>query len=221
MLTRTVAYYEVRVVFGAASLLPALLLPACALFGWFVWVTQHRTPAPGEILMAFALALPLGSALAACHLMTIEREEDFDSLRRSYPEPAWRVPLMRAAGAALFMLASAGLSALIFSLTIPDFDFDEMVAPIFAPALYLTALGLLVNNVIGNYWVSAVAVCAYWYAEYQTHGQYTGVLYLFNNLIPLPDVEPNLNRGLLLALAVIGFTLNIGYSIWRRRRGVG
>lgn len=221
MLTRNVAYYEARVVFGLASLLPALLLPAYALLGGLIWATQNRIPRFGELQSAFIFGLPLGAALAAAHLMTIEREENFDALRRSYPEASWRMPLIRIIGAVFLMVASAVVSALIFRFIYGDYDLSQSVLPAFAPALYLIGLTLLVNNILGNYWVSAALVTGYWYLEYMSGGAYTHSLFLFNALAPLPDVDPALNRGLLIAAALFGFTLNIVYSGWRRRRAFG
>jgi ABC-type transport system involved in multi-copper enzyme maturation permease subunit len=209
------------VVFGLASLLPALLLPAYGLLGWLIWSTQHRIPALTEIHSAFTLALPLGAALAAAHLMTIEREENFDALRRSYPEPAWRMPLARTVGAVLFMVFSAGLSAVIFRFIYGPYEMSQVVLPAVAPALYLMGLALLTNNLVGSSWVSTAGVVGYWYMELQSMGAYTGSLFLFNDMAPLPGLDPAINRALLVTAALFSCMLNIGYSVWRRRQAFG
>jgi hypothetical protein len=221
VLTRNVAWYEARMVFGAASLLPTLLLPAYGLLGWVVWVSQNTTPLPGEVHNAFVFILPLGSALAAAHLMTIEREEGFDALRRSYPEPPWRIPLIRSAEAVLLMVLSTVISCLIFGYMFDELDLGQIALPALAPALYLTGLALLINNFAGNYWVSAASVTAYWYVEMQSMGDYTGSLFLFNPVAPRPGLDPNVNQALLVATAALWLGLNIGYSVWRRRQAFG
>jgi hypothetical protein len=221
MLTRNVAYYEARVVFGMASLIPALLLPAYGILGWLIWMSQNRRPGAGELLSACILILPLGAGLAAAHLMTIEREEEFDALRRSYPEQAWRIPLLRSLGAVIFMLLSAGLAGLVFVIAFGTSNLGEILLPALPPAFYIIGLTLLVNNLVGNYWISAAGVVGYWYMEFQTSGKYTGALYLFNGISPLANLDPAVNRLLLVAVGLVWFTLNAAYSIWRRRQAIG
>jgi hypothetical protein len=221
MLTRNSAWYEARIVFGMASLLPLLLLPGYMFLGWLLWTSRGTVPALAQITSVFELMLTLSGGLACAHLMTIEREEGFDEIRRTYAEPSWRVPLMRALEALVFISISALLAALFFYLAHGPYHFDQVVLPAFAPALYLCGLGLLVNNVTGSYWIAAGVVVGYWYGEFITMGVYTKTLFLFNHSMPVPGIDSTLNRVLLMLGALLFFALNAGFSIWRRRGRVG
>lgn len=221
MLTRNSAYYEARIVFGMASLLPLLMLPGYMLLGWLLWTSRQAVPPLAQLTNVFELVLTLSGGLACAHLMTIEREEGFDEIRRTYAEPSWRVPLMRALEALVFISTSALLAALFFFLAHGPYNIGQVVLPAFAPALYLCGLALLVNNVSGSYWIAAGVVVGYWYGEFLTTGAYTKTLFLFNHSMPLPTVDANVNRALLLLGALLFFALNAGFSLWRRRGRVG
>ena len=221
MLTRNIVYYEARIGFGLASLLPLLLLPGYTILGWIVWSSRAATPSLYEAVRAFELLLTLAGGLAAAHLMTIEREEGFDEIRRTYPEWAWRVPMMRAFTALGFLILSGLIAAGVFYLAYGQYDLSEVLLPAFAPTFYLCGLALLVNNVSGSYWVSAGMVIGYWFGEVISGGAYTRALFLFNHSTPLLGVEPQLNRGLLLAGTLLFFVLNTAFSIGRRRGSIG
>ena len=221
MLIRTTAWYEARIIFGIASLLPLLILPGYMLIGWIVWTNGQSLPPLSQIASVFELALTLSGGLACAHLMTIEREEGFDEMRRTYAERSWRVPVLRAMEAAALIAFSGLLAALLFSFAYGRYDFNQVVLPAFAPALYLAGLALLVNNISGSYWIAAGVAVGYWYGEFTSQGVYTRALFLFNHSAPLPDLDPLLNRALLIGGALVFFALNAAYSAWRRRGYVG
>ena len=142
MLSRTVFYYEARIAFGMASLLPALILPGYILLGCLIWLSRAERPDPAQIAAAFELVLPLSAGLLASHLMTIEREEGFDELRRSYPEASWRMPLMRSIGGLVLILAMASLAAILFRFAYGgDYALDQVLLPALPPAIYMMGLG--------------------------------------------------------------------------------
>lgn len=209
--------YEARLAFGMASLLPLLFLPGYMLFGAVIWLSRQQTPPLHEIRTAFELLLTLSGGLVAAHLMTIEREEGFDELRRTYPEKSWRVPLLRTGVAVMFIVASALTAALILYLLHGEYAFTDMVMAAFPPAFYLCGLALLVNNISGSYWLAAGVVGGYWFGDLMTGGAFTGILFLFNNTMPVVDAA--MNRGVLLAAAILFFAANTGFSLWRRRGG--
>lgn len=221
MLTRTTAWYEARIVFGIASLLPLLILPGYMLIGCIVWASRQAVPPLQEITTVFEVVLTLVGGLACAHLMTIEREEGFDEIRRTYGEPSWRVPVLRALEAAVFLAISGLLTALLFYFAYGAYDFNQVVLPAYAPALYLAGLSLLVNNISGSYWIAAGVIVGYWYGDWITQGAYTQVMFLFNHSSPLDNLDPALNRALLIGGALVFFTLNAVYSAWRRRGYVG
>ncbi len=191
------------------------------LIGWIIWTTRQAVPPLPEITTVFELALTLAGGLACAHLMTIEREEGFDEMRRTYAESSWRVPVLRALEAAALIAFSGLLAALLFSFAYGGYDFVQVALPAFAPALYLAGLALLVNNISGNYWIAAGVVVGYWYGDFTSQGIYTGALFLFNHSAPMPDLDPLLNRALLIGGALVFFALNAAYSAWRRRGSVG
>jgi hypothetical protein len=221
MLTRNTVYYEARIVFGMASLLPLLLLPGYMFLGWILWTSRQAIPPLTQMPMIFEMMLTLSGGLACAHLMTIEREEGFDEIRRTYVERSWRVPMMRAMEAFMFITISGLLAALFFYFAYGQYDFNQVVLPAFAPALYLCGLALLINNVTGSYWLAAGVVVGYWYVEAISAGFYTRALFLFNNSMPQADIDPNLNRGLLIVGALVFFALNAAFSAWRRRGSFG
>ncbi len=221
MALRSVVYYEARIVFGITALLPLLILPGYMLIGWIVWTNRQSLPSLAQMVSVFELALALSGGLACGHLMTIEREEGFDELRRTYAERSWYVPLLRALEAAVLIALSGLLAALLCYFAYGEYDFKHVVLPAFAPALYLAGLALLVNNLSGSYWIAAGVIVGYWYGELTSQGAYTQVLFLFNHSTPLPGLDPALNRALLIGGAVIFFALNAAYSAWRRRGYVG
>jgi ABC-type transport system involved in multi-copper enzyme maturation permease subunit len=220
-LTRTIAYYELRLSLGLTALLPALLLPGFALLGWLTWASRGDMPRLDEIVRAFELLMPLTAGLIAAGLMSIEREAGFDELRRSTPEKSWRVPLLRLSGALSFTLSAALLAALLFAVAGGEVNLRDLLAIGLPPALVMLGLALLIGNIAGNTWAAAALVLAYWMIEFRLAGQITGALFLFQKSYPLPDVDLMHNRLLLLAFGILLLGLNLGYTGWRRRRGEG
>ncbi len=105
--------------------------------------------------------------------MVIEREEGFDSLRRSYAEPSWRLPVRRALGGIAAVGISAVVAGAIFHLAYGDYAVETVILPAVPPALYLMGLALLVGNLSGGYWMPAALVVGYWFLDYRTQGAYT------------------------------------------------
>lgn len=220
-MNKAILYYELRIAFGFASLLPLLLLPGYAILGWIAWASRGATPSLQEGIRAFEVLLTLSGGLAAAHLMTIEREEGFDEIRRTYTELSWRIPLLRTFTALISIAISGFIAAGIFYLAHGAYDLGQLLLPAFAPAFYLCALAMLVNNISGSYWISSGIIAAYWFGELSSGGNYTEALYLFNHSTPRPDLDPLLNRGLLLIAMLIAIMLNIAFSMWRRRTSGG
>ncbi|MFN8530794.1 MAG: hypothetical protein U0670_19485 [Anaerolineae bacterium] len=217
MAARNYLWYELRIAFGWGSILPTLLFPAYALLGWAVWASHDQQPALSELAVICELLLPLTAGLLAAHLMSIERDEAFDNIRRSYPETWWRVPLMRTVMGVALILCAAAFSALIFRMAYGEnYSVSDLFLPALPPALYLLALALLVNNLTGNAWASAAVILGYWFIEYIARGQYTGPLFLFRATMP-NATDYGLNRGLLTSLSLMLMVVNALYSGWRRR----
>lgn len=210
--------YEMRIAFGLASLFPLLLLPGYAVVGWIIWSSRNAGPPMREVLEVFSVLLPLSAGLAASHLMSLEREEGFDEIRRTYSETSLRLPLMRSVIAFVGVGLSGVLAASMFHFVYDLNAFADFFLPSLPAAFYLCALALLVNNISGSYWIASAVVIAYWFGEMVSGGQYTGMLYLFNAAWSLPDLDPALNHiALLLGMAAF-LGLNVLYSVWRRRQ---
>lgn len=217
MISRTI-YYEARISFGIASLLPLLLLPAYVLFGGIIWLTRDQSPPYDDVVRAFTYVLPLAGGLCAAHLMSLEREIMFDDLRYSYPESPFRLALIRTLTAIIFIVISGTVSAVMFFLINGAFDLSDVLFPALPGAFYLCGMALLINNLSGNYWISAGAITAYWYGDLTSGGYFSGMLYLFNHTMPVENFDPALNHSALLAGAGAFYLLNAIYSHYRRRR---
>jgi len=217
MRPRSTAWYEARIAIGLSSLLPALLLPAYALLQGFFWQRGLAAPRLFELVRSFELILPLAAGLAASRLMAVEREERFHALRASYPEPRWRLPLLRTAGGLFVGTVAWVAGALIYRLAYGPYPAAEVLLPALAPALYLLGLSLLVGNLSGSYWTAAGTVLSYWCFEVFKQGELTGVLFLFDRTWPLRTVSYAANRWLLAALGVALLLANVGVSVGRRR----
>jgi hypothetical protein len=182
-------YYEARLTMGLSSLLPVLGLPSFALLTGLFWRLQHYPPNFYEVVRAFEILLPLAGSLAAAHLFTIESEEGFDELRRSYPEPWWKLTLSRISLAVLLAILSAGLGALVFHYVYGPYSLRDALAPALPPALFLTGLSLLASILTRNYWVAAAVTMGYWFLELQTRGKLTTSLYLFQHTLPSEGIQ--------------------------------
>lgn len=216
-LIRPTFWYELRVTLGLANLLPVLGLPAFALAYSLTWVAEGRTGQVDELRNVIEILLPLATGLAAAHLMTVEHEEGFDELRRSYPEPAWQAPLLRTAiGLGLSGMALL-LGALVFRWTFGQpYPLAVVLLPI-PPAIYLLGLSTFTGNLSRSAWVAAALVMAYWFFEIQTLGRVTQTLFLFEQALPLPGVSLLLNRVLLSGIGLLFLAANAWLSAARRR----
>lgn len=221
MNTRSRIYYEARLAFGMASLLPALLLPSFALCGWIIWTLQTRQPSSGEIAPVIEGGLCLSAGLLAAHLMSIERDEDFDEIRRTYAESSVRLPLIRISLALMLIALSALLSGLLFHVAIGDAIVWKVLISALPPAFYLLALSLLINNLTASYWWATGVIVGYWFVEFTTRGVYTDIIYIFRATLPGDPMDYHLNRWLLIALALLMLVANVAFSAWRRRRSSG
>jgi len=218
MSVKPALFYEARLVAGLAGLLPSLGLPAYAALSRLLW-GRYETELPlPAILNTFEILLPLAAGFSAAHLMAIEVEEGFDELRRSYPEPRLRLPLLRSGAALAFLLLAVVLGAAAFHWIWGPFDLLHAVLPALAPALFLGGLSLLAGGLSRSYWGAASVVMGWWFLELQTRGQITGALFLFDTVWPTAGVSYALNRWLLVALGLVFFALN---AAWYARRGSG
>jgi hypothetical protein len=215
----TVAYYEARAAFGFTAVVPALLLPIYGVIACVNWLQSGHTPTANEIMSAFVVLLPLSAALSAAHLMIVERDENIDSLRRSYAEPTWRLPLIRTAGALLVAVTSVGFTVLLLRGAGAAYPLDQIALPAVPATLLMVGLALLAGNVTGNTPAAIVAVIAYWFMDMQTMGQVTRAFFMFNPVSPLPDIDPDINRILLCVAAAALCLANIAWSSYRRRMG--
>lgn len=211
MRTMSPLYYETRLVAGLSGLLPCLGLPAYVvisrlLSGRF----DAEMPLP-MIVNAFEIILPLAGGLSAAHLMTIETEEGFSELRRSYPEPRLRLPLLRSGAALVFLFLALALGTFAFHLFWGAHDVFVAVLPVLAPALFLTGLSLLVGGLSRSYWAAAGVALVYWFLELQTRGKISGTLFLFTTVWNWREISYPLNRLLLTGLGFMFIVINAAW----------
>ncbi|MFZ5822982.1 MAG: hypothetical protein ACOY94_01370 [Bacillota bacterium] len=199
MRLRPPGYYELRIVFGLPSILAALLFPAYTLFRLLLWKLDLLAPSYDELLRAFEVVLPLGTSLAAAHLMVVEREERVFQLRLTYPEPRWRLPLVRASGALLVGACSGLLGALILRWGYGPYEPALVTLAAVAPTIFLVGVSLFAGNVSGNYWVPAGGVIGYWFLNILAKGHFTGPLFLFQRTWPSGSPDAYVGNQLLLA----------------------
>jgi len=215
MRTKSPLYYETRLVAGLAGLLPCLGLPAFAVLSRLLWGRfDAEMPLP-MIVNAFEIILPLGAGLSAAHLMTIETEEGFAELRRSYPESRLRLPLLRSGAALAFLFLALTLGAFAFHFLWGPYDVFAAVLPSLAPALFLTGLSLLIGGLSHSYWAAAGVVLVYWFLELQTRGKISGTLFLFATVWNWREVSYPLNRSLLAGLGFAFFVINAAWYAYR------
>ncbi len=174
-----VLWSELRVTFGLTTLLPLPALAGFAALEWLTWRGGRYTIA--EMLSAarrdFVLLLPLAAALAAAHLMSVEREEGFAELRDTYPAPPYQLALLRTSIALLFALVAVVGGWIAYGLVSPALDPSRVILPALAPTLFMLGLALLVNNLSGSYWASSGVLMAYWFVEVRTRGELTRALF--------------------------------------------
>ncbi len=207
--------YEARLVAGFAGLLPCLGLPAYAVLSRLLWGRfDAEIPLP-MIVNAFEIILPLAAGLSAAHLMTIETEEGFSELRRSYPESRLCLPLLRSGSALGFLFLALTVGAFAFPFLWGAYDVFAAVLPSLAPALFLTGLSLLIGGLSRSYWAAAGVVLVYWFLELQTRGKISGTLFLFATVWNWREVSYPLNRSLLAGLGFAFFVINAAWYAYR------
>lgn len=207
MRTASPIRYEARLVTGFAGLIPCLGLPGYAVLSRLLWADLPLV----MIVTGFEIILPLTAGLSASHLMTLETESGFDELRRSYPEPRRRLPLLRSGAALVLMFLGAALGTITFHLLWGPFDIFATLLPSLSPALYLTGLSLLIGGLSRSYWAAASTVIGYWFIELQTRGKITGALFLFDTVWKVDNASYLLNRLLLAGLGLLFFAIN---AVW-------
>ena len=208
--------YEARLALGPSAL-PVLALPAYAGFRKLLAATGALEMSAGA-LSAFVFVLPVSAALAAAHLGMIESEAGFAELRSSFPEPAWRLPLMRTLEALLLIALSALLGWASFTLVLGRPVLLDWILPGLPPALFLTAVALLVGDLTQNYWATGGLVLAWFLVDFVTTGAVSGPFFLFLPAYPMPRYSPELNRALLLGTAVILLAANAWLASHARER---
>lgn len=211
--------YEVWLAFGWSAILPIVILPFLAVFGLIV---SQQNGAPGwiDLIAPFEMGLSLAVAFAAAYPMTIEREEQFDELRRTYPEPSWRVPVSRMLLSCVLALLFLGAGLISYRLTYGLYNLWDVLYAGLPPTIYLMGLALLLSNITGNSWITIGMIFIYWLIEMQTLGQHTGILFLFNSTYPIAELDSSLNRAVLVLLGTGFLAGNTAFSAYRRRGGV-
>lgn len=215
MQIRHVAFYEARIAFGGAALLGMLLLPAFALLNYLQMHGWANPPTHASLASDVARLLTLCASIATAHLMTIEREADFDLLRRSMSEPFWRLPLIRIVDGLAMLALSATVTLVIYVLGWEARDLSTIVLPTLPPVIFMLGCSLFLSSVIGNAWITMGLLIGYWYLEYAS----TPLLYLFNSVMPNRDIDLDLNRALLLSGGIVLLLATIWWHGWRRSRG--
>lgn len=214
-------WYELRVTLGPASLLPALGLPVFALAYSLTWLMEGRAGHVDELRNLLEILLPLASGMAVAHLMTVEPEEGFEELRLSYPEPAWRLPLLRTAIALGLGGMTLLLSALVLRWTFGRPYPLAVILLAIPPGIYLLGLAIFSGNLFRSSWGAAGLVMVYWFFELQTRGLATQNLFLFQQALPLPEIPLLLNRLVLVGMGFLFLAVNVWLSAARRRTGSG
>lgn len=208
--------YEILVSGHWGALLSCLGIPAYALLTRLIW-GRYDELSPGMLLESYVILLPLFSGLAAAHLMSIEAETRFEELRLSYPEPRFRLPLIRVLMALALMTLQMALGMLTFIVLwrIPAFNPFPFVTLAIPPTIFLIGVSMMVNHLSRSYWVAAASVMIWWFIDLQTHGQLTGVLFLFHPVWPTAGVSAVMNQALLLVAGMGAFTINLLWYIWK------
>jgi hypothetical protein len=208
--------YEARIVSGLQAFLPVFALPVFGLVSWWILKQGHNQAELYGPVQAFELILPLSAGLSAAHLMTIEEDEGFDELRRSYPEPVWKLPWLRTVEAFSFTLVEILAALLIFRWVYGPYPISQVLVPALSPTLYLLGLSLLTGNLTRNYWAAAAVVMGYWFFEIQVGQKLGHQLFLFARTFPHVELWYELNRWVLCALGVVFLGGNFWLSARKR-----
>lgn len=212
-------FYDFRLSVGFNVVLPTLILPIMGAFNALTWQSNGIIPPLNLLIRPFETVLPLAAGLAAAHLLTLEHDERFADLRRTYPEPRWRLPLARLVVALVMTLVILIAGGIVYFGAYPSTDVGAALRPAFAPTLFMIGLSMAVGAASRSYWAAAGVVMVYWFLEMQTRGAVTGVFYLFRRSLTTPEIESvpyDLNRLLVagVGLALIG----VMFALHSRRR---
>jgi len=202
---------ELKVIFGLTALIPIPGLACLGLLEGLLYSGSSHFAGQLNfvVLRDFGFLLPLLSALSVAHLMSVERDEGFDDLRYSYPEPIQFQALMRTVMALVLIAVILGLGWAAYSFASGEMISFQWLLPALPATLFLTGLSLLANHLTGSYWVSAGVSLGYWLVEYQTKGILTHSFFLFNSIWPCEGVDPSINIILILSSGLIFLAANI------------
>lgn len=213
--------YEIFISGHCSTLLSCLGIPAYALMTRLL-LGRYEELSPGILLESFVILLPLFSGLAAARLMSIEGENRFEELRLSYPEPRFRLPLIRVLMALALITLEMVLGMLTFMVLwgMPTFNPIPLMILAIPPTIFLTGVSMLINHLSRSYWIAAASVMMWWFIELQTRGKLSGVLFLFYPLWPTTDTSAVTNQILLLVAGMGAFILNLFWYNWKVKLGM-
>ena len=118
------------------------------------------------------------------------------------------------------MLAiSAGVTLAIYAAAYETQNLADIFLSALPPVLVMLGASLLLSSVMGSAWMSMGLLIAYWFMEYNTRGAYTGVFFLFNSAMPMPGIDLDTNRALLLGAGGLLLLAAVWWYGWRRSRG--
>ncbi|MEM8531514.1 MAG: hypothetical protein AAGF95_11760 [Chloroflexota bacterium] len=213
---RTMAYYEARMTISSSMVCAILLLLGYAAFvGWSQragYLPLTATDMTNDIL----LILPLCVALGVAHMMTLEVEARMVELRASYAEPRWLLPLVRTINTLAITLSLMLVGSFALWVSYGPYDLFNVWLPALPPTLCLIGATLLVGSLSGNYWVAAGVALTWWFFDIQTRGEYTQLLFLFNERWPLEDIQSRQNNMAVSLLGVVLIVVN-GIIVTYRR----
>ncbi|MGI6543534.1 MAG: hypothetical protein ACOX44_10820 [Limnochordia bacterium] len=171
-------------------------------------IVQCRSEAIGQAVqhaLNYAeVVLPLVAMALTCHIFTVDRDQGFMELLRTYPGHRMVLVLERMAAGWLYVILGVGLALVALgSLTpVPARYVTTSFAP---PSLLLMGLGLLVAA-LSHSWITGLATGAvYWLWEMITRGNLTGMLFLFPESM-LRRSGSDLVRSR-MAIALVGLAL--------------
>ncbi|NOK63214.1 MAG: hypothetical protein GFH27_549325n78 [Chloroflexi bacterium AL-W] len=212
----SMAYYEARMTISSSMVCAILMLLGYAAF--VGWSQQAGAPplTATDMTNDLLLILPLCVALGIAHVMTLEVESRMVELRASYAEPRWLLPLVRTINTLAITLSLILVGSFVLWVSYGPYDLFGVWFPTISPTICLIGATLLTGSLSGNYWVAAGVALAWWFFDIQTRGEYTQLLFLFNERWPLADIHPTQNRIAVSTLGVILMVVNGIIGTYRR-----
>jgi ABC-type transport system involved in multi-copper enzyme maturation permease subunit len=213
-------WYEITICGRLTVFLSCLGIPTYIVLMRLFW-GRYDELSPDMVLQTFVILLPLVSGLAAAHLMSIESEVGFSELRLTYPEPRFKLPVLRTIMAMVLILLSMILGVIMFVWLwgLPNFNLLPCLLPAIFPAIFLSGLSMLINGFSHSYWVAAASVMGWWFFELQTRGQITGVMFLFHTIWPNAGISTEVNQAFLAVVGLGLLILNIFLYASQVKRG--